>query len=259
MSFLKPSPFELYLPEGSGPFPLICLTPILGRLAFLEDLFFERRLARFFASQGLAAALIDRPFFEFHRGRGLEQIQEYLEASCSRSQSILDSLLTRSEIESRQIGSLGISFGAVVNALWVASDPRLKAHIFVLGGGNLPEIFMSSRDPLMRNYLEAILKSRGTESFPPRAREELKAAFREAIRVDPLEVAHSIPKENVLMVLALFDRVIRLPYGLALWRALGKPKTFFLPVGHYSSILLLPFLKWKLLAFFKKKFTELKG
>ena len=72
MSFVKPSSWELYLPKGEGSFPLICITPILGRLGFLEDLFLERWFAGFFRAQGFASALIERPIFEFNPGQGIE-------------------------------------------------------------------------------------------------------------------------------------------------------------------------------------------
>lgn len=247
IAFQKPSPFELYLPEGSGPFPLICLTPILGRLLFLEDLFMERRFARFFASQGFAAALIERPIFEFNPARGLEQIQRYLEESVLRNEKVLDDLLARKDIDPEKIGSFGISFGAVLNSLWAAADSRLKAHVLALAGGNIPEILITSRDPLMRGYLKSIIKSVGMEG------EELKAAFEKAIRLDPLKAVPSIPRENVFMILALFDRVIPFRYGQLLRQALGEPETLFLPLGHYTSLITVPLTQWKALEFFKKR------
>lgn len=250
IAFHKPSPFELYLPEGQGSFPLICLTPILGRLLFLDDLFMERHFARFFASNGFAAALIERPIFEYNSTRGLEQIQRYLEESILRNEKVLDELLTRKEINPQKIGSFGISFGAVLNSLWAASDFRLKAHVFALAGGNVPEILITSRDPLMRSYLKAIMKSAGKKE------EELKEAFEKVIRLDPLKAAPSIPRETVFMMLGVFDRVIRFRYGLALWRALGKPETLFLPLGHYTSLVTIPFTKWRALEFFKKRLAN---
>lgn len=240
--------YELRLPAGQGPFPLICLTPILGRLAFLEDLFFERQLAKFFRHQGFATALIGRPIFEFNPQQGLEQIQAYLEDSVRRNQKALDQLLERREIHRGAVGSFGISFGAVINCLWAGQDPRLKVHVFGLAGGNIPEIILTSRDPLMRDYLKAMINRRGTAH-----RNDLRADLKKAIHLDPLNVASSIPRENVFMFLALFDRVVRFRYGLALWRALGQPQTVFLPLGHYATLLATPFLDWMALQFFRKK------
>ena len=76
--YKTPHPFEIYEPKGEGPFPVIFQTPILGRFALLSDLFFERRLARFFAEQGVACVLLHRPIFKFEANSGLEQIQVYL-------------------------------------------------------------------------------------------------------------------------------------------------------------------------------------
>ncbi len=251
-TFTVPSPCELYLPAGEGPFPLICHTPILGRLLFLPDLFFERRFARFFASHGFATALIERPFFEFNPSDGLEQIQNYLDESVERSQKVLDHLCREREVDPERIGSFGISFGGVVNTLWAASDPRFRAHVFTLVGGNLPEILVTSRDPLVRSYMkpiiEAITKGGGNHS-----EEELKISLRKAFRVDPLDVAHLIPREKVLLLLGLFDRVIRPEYGRALREKMGNPETLFLPLGHYTTLLAEPILRWKVLEFFKRR------
>ena len=250
INFSKPSPFELYLPEGAGPFPLICLTPILGRLLFLDDLFFERRFAQFFASHGFAAALIHRPIFEFNPGQGLDQIQTYLNDSVKRNRAVLDVLTQRKEIDGERVGSFGISFGAVANSLWAARDPRLKAHVFALGGGNLPEILVRSRDPLMKSYLNAILKGTGI------SKESLKPKFETVIHCDPLKDCTAVPRENVFLILGIFDRVIPFRCGLAFREALGKPKTYFLPLGHYFSLLAVPLLKWKVLKFFLNRLQK---
>lgn len=256
LTFAAPAPHELYLPEGKPPFALICITPLLGRFLLAPDLFLERYFARFFASRGVAAAVIDRPIFEHDPSRGLEQIQEYLDGSIERNKRVLDELLrTKTQIDPRRVGSFGISFGAVLNSLWVASDSRLRVNFFSLAGGNLAEIIVTSRDPLMKSYVRSMLGSNvgATRRVVPTL-EDLKADLKKAIRFDPLDAASLIPKkENILMHFALFDRVVRLRYGLQLWRALGKPKVLFLPFGHYSAVLTVPFVKWSVLNFFKER------
>lgn len=249
-NFLKPSRLELYLPQGGGPFPLVCLTPLLGRLGFLEDLFMERCFARFFAGRALATAVIERPLFEFNPARGLEQIQAYLDEAVARSARALDFLLTLEEIRPDRIASFGISFGSVVNVLWASRDPRLKAHVFALTGGNLAEIIVTSRDPLMRAYVKDLVKGTGLKGA------ELKSALEKAIWLDPLQAAGALSRESVLMLLGIFDRVIRFRSGLQLRRALGNPETVFVPLGHYPILLLTPFLKRKALAFFQRKLVE---
>ena len=239
--------FELYLPKGTGPHPLICVTPMLGRFLFLDDLFFEKRFARFFARKGLASAVIERPIFEFDPALGLEQIPHYLDESVLRNKRALDALLERKEIDPNRVGTYGISFGAVVNSLWAAEDPRIKAHLFALGGGNLPEIVLTSRDPLMRSYLKAVKQKTGLEGGA------LLEALKKVFSRDPLEAARKIPGESVCLHIALFDRVVRLRYALAFRRALGNPETVFIPLGHYSSILSVPFLKRGAARFFLRR------
>ena len=246
-AWTDPFPFWLYQPERPGPLPLLCLTPLLGRFLFLEDLYFERRHARFFAQHGFAAALIDRPIFQFDPARGLEQIQSYLEESVTRNKRVLDVLLQRKDLQANAVGSFGISFGGVTNSLWAGQDSRLKANVFGLAGGNITEIMLTSRDPLMRDYMKSMLRSTGL------GKKDLGEALKKVIRLDPLNAASSIPRENVLMFLALFDRVIQLRYGLALRRSLGNPKTLFVPLGHYTTLLAMPFLKRRALEFFNER------
>ena len=253
LRFREPFPYEIYLPPGSGPHPLVCITPILGRFLILEDLHFERRFARFFAKHGLATALIDRPIFEFDPKCGLEQIQEYLEQSLSRNKKVLDSVLLRKDIDPKRIGSFGMSFGAVVNCLWGASDSRIKTHVLAMAGGNLPEIFMTSRDPLMKSYMKAVLESKPVFKNTAVDRTNLKEVLKEIFLLEPLNSAHLLPAQNILLLLAIFDHVVKFRYGMALRQALGKPKTIFLPLGHYTSILLVPILQWQVLKFFQKK------
>lgn len=243
--FKSPSPYELFLPEGNGPFPLVCVTPLLGRLVLLEDLFLERWFAKFFAAQGIAAAVMARPIFEFNPARGLEQLQEYLEQSVNRNRGILSALTEHGKIDRSRIGTLGISFGAIVNSLWANSDPRLKTHVLALGGGNLAEIFVTSRDPLMRSYFKDALQSQGCRP------EELKLRLEKIFSTDPLKTAGSLAKEKTLLILAMFDRVIRFQYGMSLRRVMQNPETVFLPFGHYTAILGIPFLRWKILRFFR--------
>lgn len=246
--FAKPYPFDIYRPQGKGPFPVIFQTPILGRFALLPDLFFERRFARFFAGQGVACVLIHRPIFEFDSAEGLHQIQKYIENSLKRNQAILDYALQDPHLDSKHIGTFGMSFGGIINCLWAALEPRLKAHVFAMTGGNLPEVFMRSRDPLMRSYQRSALKAAG--SNPKVLKRHLKTLF----TLDPFSAAAVIPPKNALLILGLFDRVVPFAFGNKLRKKMKYPKTIILPLGHYFSILAAPIIKWIVVNFFKQKY-----
>jgi hypothetical protein len=245
--FTSPHPFDLFMPDFKGPHPLICMTPILGRLLILEDLFFERRFARFFAKRGFAVALIHRPIFEYRLGKGLSQIQIYLEQSLKRNKEVLDSIIQFPDVDTTRIGSFGVSFGSILNCLWASADCRLKTNVFVLGGGNIPEIFITSRDPLMRSYFKAALKDTKLET------NELLYSLKESLKLDPLTSCQVLEPNRTLMVIAKYDRVVRKRFSLDLWNALRRPKTIFLPLGHYGSLLAIPFIRGRILRFFKNK------
>ncbi len=249
-TFTQPYPFEIYTPEGPGPFPVIFQTPILGRFALLEDLFFERRFARFFASQGLICVLIDRPIFEFDSGRGLEQIPGHIEESMKRNQAVFECVLTEKTFDTQRMGTFGMSLGAIVNLLWAAREKRLNAHVFCTPGGNLPHIFMASLDPLMMSYRKAALNTCGG------SKKKLLKSLLEIFTLDPLTAAAAIPPEQCLMVLGLFDLVVPYKYGKELRKKLGNPAAILLPLGHYFSILAAPIVKWLVVRFFKQKWFQ---
>lgn len=244
----SPFPYSLYLPEGSGPFPLIIQTPVLGRVIFLEDLHFEKKAAAAFARQGFACALIHRPIFDFDPSQGLEQIGAYVEESLARNQKVFEKLMGDPRLDAERTGTFGMSCGAIISCLWASRNRRLREHVWVMGGANLPEIFISSEDPLMKSYRDAALEKSGLD---PSA---LEVELRKIFTHDPLHLAFSIPPENILLILAVFDRVVRFANGLKLKEILKNPPTVFLPLGHYTTMLALPLVQRLAAVFFKKKF-----
>ncbi|MDP3920245.1 MAG: hypothetical protein Q8R76_05515 [Candidatus Omnitrophota bacterium] len=243
----SPYAFETYWPEGPGPFPLLFITPLLGRLALFEDLHFERQFAKFYARRGFAAALVDRPFFSYDLGRGLEQVADYVTQAVERNKAVLDTLIDHPLVHPKKVATLGISFGGIINCLWAAEDPRIKCHIFALVGGNLPKIFMTSMDPLMRSYLKSTQDATGLTG------NDLLSALKKIFHKDPLQAAKHVQSDQVLMILALWDWVVRPVYGRSLRQALGCPKTIYLPLGHYLSVLAAPLLTYAALRFLKKR------
>lgn len=248
---MLPSGARLYLPEGQGPFPLICQTPLLGRLQFLEDLYFEKKIALYFARKGYACSILNRPIFEYNPELELNQLPLYIEASIQRNETALTEILKNSKIDASHVGTFGMSFGSIINSLWAARDSRLKAHVFALGGADFGEIFITSRDPLMRSYHDDAVKHSGLSGKT--LLEKLRGLFKQ----DPLHFAGEIAPETCLLILAVFDRVIRFPLGLKFKKSLGNPKTLYLPLGHYTSILAIPFLRAAALDFFDKKFSSI--
>jgi len=239
--------YELFLPRQEGPHPLIVISPALGRVFFLPDLFFEKQMARFFTKHGFATAVVHRDFFNIEREGGLGQVDRYLEDSVGKIKKSFDELVQREDIDKNRVVSLGVSFGGMVNILFAAREPRIKAHVFALAGANIPEILTTSRDPLVRLYCHQILDVCGL------GREEFVRSLKASLQNEPFESARKIEPDSVLMIIARFDHVVLPIYSKLLWEALRKPETLFLPVGHYFTILLLPYLERKALEFFRRK------
>ena len=80
--------------------------------------------------------------------------------------------------------------------------------------------------------------------------------MRASIRSDPLRLAPYIDRGRVLMVIARFDRSVGTRNSVRLWNALGRPAVINLPLGHYSSILALPYLHGRALLFFRGQWDD---
>ena len=242
--------YELSFPEkGKAPYPLILILPVLGRILCLPDFWIEKKLAQFFNRRGFAAAIVVRDFFEYAPAQGIEQVGKYLSAATQKAKTALDELLKIPQIDSNRIGSLGISFGGVLNVLFMAEEPRIQAGVIALAGGNLPEIITTSRDPLVKNYCKTILNGLGLN------REEFVRRLKEELEEEPLRFAPAVDPNKILMIIAQWDRVVFPRYSLNLRKALQNPETVFLPLGHYFSLLAMPYLERKALRFFQQKFN----
>jgi hypothetical protein len=85
---------------------------------------------------------------------------------------------------------------------------------------------------------------------------ELYNALQQVVQTDPVKLAPYVASDRVLMLIARFDRSVPTPYQLKLWRALGKPRADFVPLGHYTSILALPTHRSRILRFFEEAFAR---
>ncbi len=235
----------LYLAgPASSPRPAVVVIPMLGRLGPLPDLAVERWVAAFFARRGFAAVVLKRPFFQWDARAGLDQVDRYLAGMVERAERAAERLARVDGVDAGWVGSLGISFGAVVSAL-LSRSPRFSAHVVALGGANLGKVLASSRDPLVRSYFQELLTVTGLP------REALVARLKEVFVHDPLHAGPAISTDRILTIRAAFDRVVRPCYGKALWAALGRPREVLLPLGHYTALLVLPVLLRIALRFFR--------
>jgi hypothetical protein len=136
--------------------------------------------------------------------------------------------------------------GGIASVIAAAVEPRLRVHVVALAGGSIPDILITSKDRLLtkprRRYLEANRMELA----------QLQRLMQEHVKTDPILLAPYVDPRRLFMFIALSDRTIGRTNAMRLWRALGQPQAVFMPTGHYTSYLLLPYLKHQSLKVFRR-------
>ncbi len=238
----EPFHADYYKLNKKGRHPVILLLPILkGKDRIIKS------FARFFAQNGYAAVVVQRQK-SFKSMKTFEGVNRLLHQAVINHKVVLDWLETRSEIDVRNIGALGISMGGIKAALVSAVDRRIKASVLIIAAGDIPYILMNTRENGIARKRKAHLEKFNIS--PDRLYKKLKSE----ITFDPLIYAPYINAENTLMVLARFDTIAPILKGRELKKRIGNPETIFLPTGHYTAILFKPYVMKKSLIFFNTKF-----
>lgn len=142
-----------------------------------------------------------------------------------------------------KIGIIGVSLGGIVGTLITGHCENVDSLVSIVSGQNLSRVLIESNDRGILKVRNELLKNCTVE--------ELSDQLDIAITYDPRDIADSIDPEQVLMVLARYDKTVPYQYGLELKGALGHPKTITLPATHFSGLLYLPYVKNKALSHFR--------
>ncbi len=235
----EPIRVEWFVPNVPQRCPLILVSPIRGSDTIVVD-----GCARVFASCGYHAAIVKRARFKFQPDGPLAQVEDSLRDAVIRHRQALDWLIEQPGVDPDRVGAFGVSYGAIITSVMAAVDPRVKVCVLDLAGGPLPGVMRASVEPgLRRNWN----RSRRCHSLTDK---QLYEAMGRVIRTDPVKLAPYLPRDRVFMLIARFDSSIPTRYQVRLWRALGKPRADFVPLGHYTSILMLPAHRLNVVRFF---------
>ena len=85
-------------------------------------------------------------------------------------------------------------------------------------------------------------------------RKEFYNELKKKINCDPINYAEYIDAKAVLMILALFDRIVPYRKGKELREKIGKPETIYLFSGHLTALPFIYYIKNESFQFFKKRF-----
>jgi hypothetical protein len=236
---------DYYQQKKPGKFPTVLILPISGGIDFSVKSF-----ARRFASGGFNCAAVHNREADLEDAQSAEEIENYFRQTVLDNRQVLDYLIQRPEVDQDRLGCLGLSLGGIKASLICAVDERLKCSVLGLAGGSIADIILTSGE---KDIKEAVKKFTDNDISP----EDIHAELTDKVVTDPLKLAGYVDARNVLMFIAAFDRVVPRKCGDRLREAIGKPEVIYLPAGHYSSFLFLPYAEAKSLSFFKKEF-ELK-
>ena len=232
--------FEWFESSQSGRRPAILFNPILG-----GDYPLERDMCRYFAAHGFYVALIHRKTIKISPEQPIDHLELLLRQGIMRIRQVVDWMQTNERVDPSRMGSFGISMGGVASVMVAALEPRLRAHVIALAGGSIPDILVSSHDKLLTRPRTKYMKTHHMDL------KTLEARLRETIKTDPMRLAAFVDSRRLRVFIALFDRTIGTANALRLWRALRRPCATFLPFGHYTAYLLLPYLEHESLRFFR--------
>lgn len=235
-----------YVQKSGETLPTIIILPILA-----GDYFFSKNCARYLARKGFSCLRFERTVNPLEAEKGLVHTEMVFRHAIIDIRRAMDWLGQRGGGDSNRIGIVGISMGAIVAALTVEIEPRINAAAILLGGGDVATILAISREKLVVQFRDGLMRAHGIglEHFQ-------EEATRILVPIDPLTYAPRVHPRNILMVNARFDRVIPSPCSEKLWEALGRPLWIRIPTGHYSSALLLPYLRYRIFKHFRKVFAE---
>ena len=152
-------------------------------------------------------------------------------------------------VDADRVGLFGVSMGAIVGSVVTALEcPSLRASVLVLGGSSLADILLTADDEEI-NEIRRIWLERFNNQKDILSRELHNALD----PVNPLRIASRICIPSTLMIHARFDAVVRYPLSTAIWEAAGKPDRITIPTGHYSSVFLIHYIRWKACRWFDQR------
>jgi hypothetical protein len=246
----KPIRFTWYEPRdgAAGPRPLVLLSPILG-----SDTDFVEGFAESFAGRGWHAAIVRRPKLAYDRARPLTQVEDGMRVAVMRQRQVLEWFLARDDVDPARLATFGISAGGILNSIVAATDPRYVAHVVCLAGGPLCDVLCDTAEDGLVELVDEASKAEGL------SREALREELRRVVRTDPVALGPRVDPSKVLLFLARFDETVPTRCGRRLWRAMGKPEMVMVPLGHYTSVLLLPWVRGRAVDFLAERFDAAAG
>lgn len=243
---------HLYLADGvEGQAPTIVLTPILGgpnRIA--------RVIADDLASHGMHAVIVDRRADVTGPAETLEALEAEMRDMLADRRRVIDWLLTRPEVDPQRLGAYGVSLGGITTVMLAAVEPRLRASVAVMAGGDLAALVARSAESDVRMLVESYGITQTSSDTELAA---FEALARPILQTCPVALAPYVDPATMVLFTTRRDTSVPSFLQQRLRDALGGPKAWSLPTGHYSAIIYLPLIKARARAFLWRRFALAPG
>lgn len=218
-------PGLLSIPKKEGRVP--CVVFLHGYGGSKDDV---ASVAGLIAAEGYAIMAIDAVLHGERRKEGKELYSPKLTESVRGIiQTIIDLrravdyLETRPEIDKEKIGYVGGSMGGILGAIFIGVEPRIKAAVLLVAGGNMSLMVRESQHytmPTIRGYLQ-----RENITY-----KELQVLLDP---IDPLHYIGNFSPKPVVFHLGKFDTIVPAEAGRQLYERAGQPKqVYWYDAGH---------------------------
>lgn len=217
------------LDPPAGRRPALVITPILGGRNEVGVL-----VARAAARRGLHGVVVLRAESLLDGAADEARLERVVRTAVVDRRRAIDWLEARPDVDPARIGALGASLGGVMTTILSAVEPRIRASVIALGGGDLADVIARSTEPRVERYVRERLEQAGGDV------EALRGRIARALVSDPLALAPHVDARRTLVWTARRDDVVPFDAQERLHAALGRPARYELPTGHYSAALLAP-------------------
>ena len=187
---------------------------------------------------------------------------EGYQISVTDIRQIIDWASVRPEIDKERIAVLGISLGSFVSEIAMGVDKRIKAGIFIVGGGNA-EVFCWQTEHETKQKIQGCTREECREirrGYPKYCADVFKNGLenvtpaKSCYLTDPFTYASFLQGRPILMLNALWDIAVPKQAALDFWEACGKPPIMWYPAIHAGIWLLYPLIARKVTTFLTSVF-----
>lgn len=170
------------------------------------------------------------------KNRPIKDLQSMQLRAIKGIRHMIDFSRTFKDLNPERLVAFGVSLGGNTVALALGVEPRIKAAVTFVAGGNFPDMLADSTQPLAKGYRDARMQIEGLASVEF-YREELK----KNLTVDVLYFAKRRSPRDLFMVMGEKDVDVPFANQVQLWKAMGCPRYTLLNRGHVRSIIRYPF------------------